>query len=536
MMTLEPHLTGFIFFTVLGGLVLLWLAQIIIIWLKIPKRKYLKSALQTLLFASLILFLLQPAWDKSQSGNGYLVFPEGFSPSLLQCIQDSLSVSRTSLPDNLPKENVDEIYLLGQDYSLAELLGLPHTKIQWIPHFKENQISAISWEGIISYGQMQTIKGRIHATQGASIQLLEFGRIKDEFIVGKQGGEFGFEFPALVLGQNELTLKINEEEVADIRFFVNPAIPVNYQLLFGFPNTEGRVLTDYLVKRGDKAGTSYQLSKVGRIMAGGLNEEQRPEVLMLDPSQLDKKTVIDALQVGNSSILVLNLQEVEKEILGINQQFKTNFKLRKVADELRETENGAMAAPFVFEQGPKQQVFNEGSVCITYSQGNKIAVSLLESTFHIALSGDSLKYAGIWEKILAAVSPPQKEKMAIKMPVFTQFESEIELSTEDSIAAFVRLETDSLCLLKNPVNKFKFKTIWIPDSAGWTTLDDEARIYAYGKRELEDLRHIVQMKLFLKDRGGDVDQFAAKQKIPDWGWLILLLLCFTLVWIEPRFT
>lgn len=163
-----------------------------------------------------------------------MVYQEGFDPSELARIKDSLTLSSAGTIGEIPRRNLDMIYLLGQDYTLVELLSLPNTPIQWLPFYKENQITNISWDVVLSNGQWQSIKGSIHVALGGTVQLFEFGELKQEVEIVLGGGEFTFKFPAIVLGQNEMAQNIDGEEVGVIRFFVNTDAPVNYQLLFGF--------------------------------------------------------------------------------------------------------------------------------------------------------------------------------------------------------------------------------------------------------------------------------------------------------------
>ncbi|WP_194974575.1 hypothetical protein [Aquiflexum lacus] len=537
MMTFEPYLSGNTLFIVLAGFVLLWIIQLVFIWQNTHKRKALKSILHTILFTTLTFFLLQPTWEKKESETSYLLYPDGFTQLEIKDIQDSLNIPLSGSISNLQKHNPNKIYLLGQTYSLTELLNLPDTELHWIPDYKQNQITTISWDGVIGYGQMQKIKGSIHDATGSIVKLLESGNIKQEVEVPGDEANFEFKFPALIMGQNELELRINGEVKALVRFFVNPATPVSYQLLFGFPNPEGRVLTEYLVKRGDKARISTQVSKAGRITAGGQNAEQSPDVFILDPSQISNKSLSDAFGSGNTSLLILNLNDVEKDVLAINQQFKTNFKLRKVGDEPRETESGVMAAPYSFDSSSNLGLLHDGAVAIGFVQGNKIAVSLLESTYQFALAGDSLQYASIWEETLSAINPPQNEKIEVQMPVFSQLFSEINLLSPINHLTYIKVDGDSLGLQKNPVNELKSKTNWAPQSEGWQTLADTVGIYIYGAAELNDFRKIEQMKAFLKDRRGDKlsAEFTEMNKLSSIFWLLILLTSFTLVWIEPRF-
>lgn len=537
MMTFEPYITGNILFIVLVGIVILWIIQLVFIWKDVTKRQVLKSILQTVLFAAITFFLLQPTWDKKQTENSFLLYQDGYSIADIKKIQDSLAIPLSGTITKLQKYNPNKIFLFGQDYSLTELMNLPNTALRWIPYYKQNQITSIFWDGVVVYGQVQKIKGNIYGSQDAIIQLLESGEVKAETISLGENGEFEFLVPALVLGQNELELKINGEFETMIRFFVNPATPFNYQLLFGFPNPEGRVLSEYLVERGDKAGILSQVSKEGRITLGESNAEKKPDVFIFDPSQIKDKLITEAFENGNTSLLILNLSDIEKDILQINQQFKTNFKLRKIGDELRETESGVMAAPYIFESGSNLDLSDDGTVAMAFVNGSKIAVSLLESTYQLVLAGDSLQYSGIWEKTLSAINPPQNEKIEVQMPVFSTLFSEVKLLSKANDLNYIQVGRDSLTLLKNPVNGFKYKASWSPQLEGWQVFADSVSIYSYGTAELRDFRQIVQMKAFLRDRRVEGHSTHSKElnKFPGIFWLLVLLTCFTLIWIEPRF-
>jgi hypothetical protein len=538
MMIFEPFLTGNILSIVLGGLILLWFFQLVFIWRRTNKRKALKSILQSILFSSLIFFLLQPSWENRQPGFKYMAVPETFAHADVNEVKDSLNIDFVGTISQLPKKHLEEIYILGQDYAFSELLSLPKSELHWIPYFTENQITSLTWDGVLNHGQLQEIQGRINTTNGTTVQLFEFGGLKQEVDISDADGYFEFQFPALILGQNELELRIHGEVAASIRFFVNPAATVTYQLLFGFPNPEGRVLTEYLVKRGDKAGISSQISKEGRITSGVIRTDQTPEVFILDRSQIKNKLITDAVGNGNTSLLILNLNDVEKDILAINQQFKTNFKIRKISEELRETPSGALAAPYMFEPESKTDIVEEGSISLTFVQGNKIAVSLLESTFQMSLAGDSVGYTEIWEKTLSAINPPPKEKIDLQMPIFSGLSSEINLLSQEADLKYIQIADDSLNLQKNPINEFKSKTPWIPESAGWKSLADTVAIYVYGADELSGLQKTAQMTAFLRDRRGDnlSEQVMDRYKIPDFVWFLIVLTSFTLVWIEPRFS
>lgn len=536
MMAFEPYLSGTLFFAVIAVLFVLWIYQLVVIWKSTYKRKWVKSLLQSTLFITVLLFLLQPTWENRQPGISYLVVPEGFDQQESKKVQDSLTIDLAGTVGELPKEQLNEIFILGQDYEKAALLQLPKTSLTWIPYYSENQLTTISWDGIISHGQYQHIRGSVFLSQSETVQLFSFGELLQEVAVSRENAHFEFQFPALILGQNELELKINGELSAVIRFFVHPSKPVTYRLLFGYPNPEGRILTEYLIQRGDEADISSQISKVGRITSGALPSEQSPDVFILDPSQLKNREIMDAVVRGNASLLVLNLDDVQQDVASINTQFKTDLKLTKVGDEPRQTEKGAFAAPYVFEPELNTALLDSASVSLTFVQGNKIAVSLLRATYPFALEGDSVRYAQIWENILAAINPPAEDKIEVQAPVFSGLFSDVFVRSQKRESAYLKVADDSLTLQQNPVNPFKAKGTLFRKSVGWQNLADSLQLYAYGEGEIDGLHDIAQLKAILRDKSDeDWDQDRVDHRRPsELSWLLLLLVAFTLVWIEPR--
>jgi len=152
------------------------------------------------------------------------------------------------------------------------------------------------------------------------------------------------------------------------------------------------------------------------------------------------------------------------------------------------------------------------------------------------LEGDSVRYAQIWENILAAINPPAEDKIEVQAPIFAGLFSEINVRSQIQAITHLQMDDESISIQRNPVNPFKAKGSVVMKSAGWKNLGDSLQLYAYGEGDIEGLRDIAQLKAILRDRSDDdgAEERIDRRRLSEVAWLLLLLAAFTLVWIEPR--
>ncbi len=516
----------------------LWFYQTFYLFRNLTRsgRKVTRFGLITFLTLVLLGFLLQPGWERETAGETVLIVPMGTSNERASVLKDSLNIKNFHYLQEY-EGRADSVYLYGQDYEMEELHLLGGSIIQWIPSVSEEDLTFVQWNGLMRLGENQIVKGSISGDGPFHVQLLEQGSVLagDSLLSGVK--DFQMQFRTKILGRNNLSLLVNGHELGELNYFVIPAAPIQYSLSFGYPNPEGRFLSEYLVRRGDEARVSSQVSRELRIELGLIKGNNESKVWIIDSSQLDQNSLLEDLKDENAAILIINLTDPLIEIPRINQRLGTSFAVDQIGEEPRDTGLGVTAAPFEFKEATHQRIILDETFAYQMVGTNKVGISLLNATFPLMIAGDSIEFIHIWESVLAPFAPVEAKTVQLQQPVFYNIPSRISVLEVCISPNAIRIGRDSLFLQGSVVNDATASGEWIPKYAGWKILNDSLEIYSYGPEELRSVHQMAMVSNFLQAFRNHEKEFKAREEIsqiPDWIWLILILLAFGLVWIEPR--
>ncbi len=498
-------------------------------------RKLLRICLNTVLSFFLIALIFQPFWDVTKTTEATLVFPKEMKKERIQFWKDSLGIEKARTIDQLETES-NPIYLVGTAYSPEQLHQINDRQVKWIPENEYGEFQFLQWKGILRKGEIQKIRGKIQVDQLTEISIQLGEEILDQITLEPGNNDFELNFAAKVEGRNLLSLSLNKVQKEEILFFTKATQPKKYSLYFSFPDLETRFLSQYLRSQGELVSEEIQISRNTRIQTLGISQDTL-EVLITEPSQVSGNVVKEAIAKG-SQVLFIQSNGPENSVRSINKVLKTDFSiLQSGTRESRVLENGGEAFPFRFESGFGKNLLLEEAVAIEQVGNSQIGFSLLQSTFPIALAGDSLLYGRIWDEILGAMYPAEVKNWELDAPVFSGFPSEFQLNQKNEPAASILLGSDTLFLSPSLINPQTSIGEYIAKETGWISLGDSLEVYVYPQAEMNEIFQSRMIIGFLKsenqsDSGiGTVNQ---KQKIPDWIYLTGILLLFTLVWLEPR--
>ncbi len=498
-------------------------------------RKLLRITLNAVLSLLLIGLIFQPVWEVSKTTEPTLVFQKEMEKAQIRFWKDSLGIENESSIDQL-KPEANPVYLVGNDYSPEQLHQLNGRQVQWIPLQKSGEFEFLEWKGTLRKGEIQKIRGNIQVDTLTEISIRLGEDILDQFTLELGMRDFELNFVAKIEGRNEVSLTLNGNQKADIRFFTKATQPKKYSLNFSFPDLETRFLSQYLRNQGELVNEEIQVSRDTRIKTPGM-EQDTLEVLITEPSQVSGRVVKDAIEKG-SFIFFIRSGEPEKSVQAINKALKTDFSIiQSGIGESRVLENGAESLPFRFESGFGKNLLLEESVAILQVGNSQIGLSLLGPTFPIALAGDSLLYGRIWDEILGAMYPPEEQNWEMNAPVFAGFPSGLLLNQKDEETNSVSLEPDTLFLSPSLINPLTSTGEFITSETGWISLGDFLEVYSYAPDELQGVFQSRVLHNFLKSSNqsnSGIDSITKEQKIPDWLYLVGILILFTLVWLEPR--
>lgn len=532
MMEFDPFLSWPLTYGITAILVCL-LAFIAIIVSKsdLPRsRKFFRITVNSWLIISLAAFLLQPLAQKTGGSEPLILHRDGISPERLASLKDSLKVTE-SLPFSQYKGDGNPIFLIGQDFSVEELLSLGNNKnVQWIPELKEEKLQSIQWEGLLRQGDQQVILGNITLKDSTRLAVQQFGETIAEQTLSAGHQVVKLDFPVRIPGRNKLDFVVDGEVLDSVLFFVAPASPVKYRLEFGAPNAEGRHLTDFLSRSGHKVDLHVQVSTHSRIQSTP-DATDPADVLIIDPSQAQRKDIQQAMDKG-SNLLVINFSDPQSEFGLLNKYLGTNFQAERTS-RLEQVEIGPHLYAWPYRMAPnrRQRDIIGGLAVYEHVGHRKVAVSLLE-TYPMALSGDSTRYTDTWQQLLSAIRPVEKGGYRIAQPVFAKTPNIVRGFSHTERPQFLVLNKDSIALEPSRTNIYKSSANWIPDTSGWLPLNDSLEVFVYDKG-WEEAREMKKMTLFQSVHESYGSEILWKP-INGWIWLMLLLLSLGMVWVEPR--
>src|SRR5690554_785207 len=309
---------------------------------------------------------------------------------------------------------------------------------------------------------------------------------------------------------------------------------VRYQLEFGSPNAEARLLTEFLTKKGHQVNLNIQLSK-NMEFRGNPASTDRPDVIITHPALVHRKDIQEAVAEG-SNLLVLNLSDPAAEAPLINSLMGTGFRL----EGEDKPDDGGIAPdlqtwPYKFQPNIAQTEIIRGTMAYQHVGNSKVGISLFESTYPLIFRGDSTSYNRIWEQALGALAPPEKSLYQIEQPVFAQIPSLISSVQQNRSETFLSIAGDTLYLSPSRINPSSSMAMWITEQQGWQTLNDSLEVYIYGTgwQEIQSLKRVAQFVTSTRQPALHQDDIRSN-RINGWIWLVLFLVSFGLVWMEPR--
>ncbi|EOZ99115.1 hypothetical protein A33Q_0823 [Indibacter alkaliphilus LW1] len=535
MIKFEPILSGNILIMVLGVLALISVFQVFYYLFKKVERRYLKVFL-FLLFSSLLsLFILNPTWEKELPGSSALLIPESENKAHFSDFSKELEVDKV-IKAGERAEGFRQLYIFGENYKKEELLSLPLVDMEWIPSSdKSFVVLDLGWEGILKYGQEQKITGILNSEKSQKLQLRFVNEVWAEQTL--EDGEQSFElvFSALILGKNEMDLYLDESKIGTVRYFVMGPEQMSFELKVGFPNPETRFFADYLRKRGELVSLRTQVAQSSSIVAG--EELADRSVLVIDPSQL-KSVDVNKLGSDYQAVLLTNVNNPELDISELNRKFGTSFTINRISEKSVEKENGTSAQAFDFVTKFNQDTLKNSATAFEMKGDHTIAVSLMEDSFSLLLSGDSIGYAKVWEPVFEKLSMGNKNSFQLSSPVFRNLKSNISFLGASDSPNNLQNEQLSFTWKKDALIGDMYFSRFIPLESGWIYFSDSLSIYVEDEESFKAVKGRKILIEFLKERrdyGFGSERITSKSNIPAWLWFVLILISASLLWVEPRY-
>ncbi|AEI50991.1 hypothetical protein [Runella slithyformis] len=531
---------------------LLFLMRMLLRAQSVEKKRFrVRLGLTLMLWTALVLYVIQPQWSRSFNPGRVLLYSSTLPAEIIQKNRDSLNITESFSFDDWERRSEEDpglaarigtVYLAGQDVGPQALRLLSGHIIHWIPAFPKDELQAVQWKGMLRKGELQEITGKIEVDGQKMLRLRYARQVLDSVLLPGGVSSFRLRFPAFGIGRAETTLELDHKPLKKVAFYTRKPQPLSVYFMLQSPDFESKTLAEWLGKNGSRVEMITTVAKnTQRTISINRWVNPKPfvaDLIITDPENAGHPMVKKAVADGKS-VLFFNIIQPEPAIKKINAALGTQWRIRKTSNEESVgIGKGMTSLPYQLEENLRQRsVF--GYPAAVQKVGGKVGLSLVNETFPLKLSGDSLTYNAFWSSILQVLSPTQESAVSAVAPLWKDVRSSIVLNHFSTPIPSFSLAHDTVLTQGSPLNALTGTAEYIFRTSGWLPFQDSLEVYVEPEEsavsKAERLRETLRAHHQIAQ--GNLPTASPQvisSKLPDWAWMLLFLLCLTALWIEPK--
>ena len=503
------------------------------------KNRIPKIILNLILWLSIVILIFPPEWQIKESNKHIGVISENLPQLFLDKIKDSLKidalVSKKEFAQTLEvaqNEN-EKITLIGNNFSKEFLSNLLGKNLSYEPYLEPNSPIDLHWKAILRQNENQEILGKIELKEDQILKVKFGNTTLDSIKLPKGKSKFKLSFPSFSVGETAVELFLNERPILDINYFSRKSKPRKVLMLLENPDFESKTLADWLAKNGNSVEVVTELTK-NTIQKIDLNIDLTAkdfDILICSPKYAGNAITKTAIS-KNKGLFFINFSDPNPQIQKINKTLGTAFTTKKISNEPEiKLMNEISSLPYMIGKNMSQkQLF---SLPIAINQ-NHIGISLLNETYPLALSGDSINYRKIWGGILKTLIPIEEENLTLNAPVFIDQKIDFNINNFVKPIHNITISGDTISLSNAPLNMYTKNGSYVFRKNGWQPILDSLAIYVEEKPN--SIQYVNQILDFIKQnkiRLQTVNQNKT-YRLPHWFIFGLIITILALLWIEPK--
>ncbi|MEJ7644450.1 MAG: hypothetical protein WKF87_07630 [Chryseolinea sp.] len=578
-MTIDPVFSPWLLISLLS------LLTIFFLWLELRRRlKFIvwRCTAVCLSMIAVAAICLRPGYSVSVTTNILLLTPD-YNPSVV----DSLLRARPELVTrqidgatsykNSQLLTATDLEASKQQIAIIAGEGLPTYALDGVGEFQyygpdsRAGITLLNTPNDIRVNRGHTISGAYNKTSGGkvtfylespagkedSVDLTSMENIFSLSFTPKQNGKIRYRLTVLDSGKTY---------TEPIPIYVNPPSPLNILIIQGYPTFEVRYLKNFLQRRNHSMAIRYQLSKqifryefvnrkptaLGRISPDLLSQY---DLLIVDNEAInnlspgERSVIRTSIDAGFGVLMLLNKVPqggLTKDIFPFGV---TSARRDSAVIKIGSTSYTFPALPIRPRPNPEmiEVTSNASGTLSGYFRARKghIAFQLLQETYRLVLSGDSLAYGKLWSPLIEQVAKARGSRSAISIgnqfPFYIDEPVSVRVISRD---ASPRLMADSLAvaLIEDPlIDGVWTTTIWHRIS-GWHTLataaGDSLNYYVPQNTEWLSLKKARQLLSNRRASNHEQDESQvrtyAEKKYPPIIFYLIFVSATGFLWLAPK--
>jgi hypothetical protein len=505
-------------FIILG----LFIASALFIYRKKRPKSYFQIFLHFLLFGIIYLLLFPVVKNTTKTEGSIAIYDSNETKKAIFAKKDSLHLKEFYMEKEFKKARSSgkikekNIVLAGTSFDFELLASLKNYNVEHWVNFKKDEVQNLKWDALKKTNETQIVKFTVDASK-AYFAKLKLGNTTLDSVLLKPGLQSAeLTFPVFTIGRNETVLELSDSKI-QVRFYAQKPAPLHIAILTAAPDFESKTLAEWLNKQGHKVQLITDLSTNINTEINFQNSKKtnKLDLLICTPNKL-----ASGLRTKAKDVFVMGLENTNSDIAKINVCFGVDFQLKKDGEQLKTLKNGVELLPYSFI--PKNSQFFAPEYQIV-SQANRVGVTLLQSTYPLILSGDSLTYAKIWSNLFQLFPQKIENDFQTEAPIFPFEIAKITIPTDKDS---VKIDGENH-LLENKTAHVIFK------NSGWKTLADSLEIHvdssAYFYSRLRQTRQNLSASPFQLQNIASEEELLPKEIL-----LLLFFITYGLIWYLAR--
>ena len=383
-------------------LAILIVLQIYWVFYKSPlKNRTLKIILNLALWVSIVILIFPPTWQIKESKKHLGIISENLPQLFLDKIKDSLKIDALmskkefAQTQAVSQNGYEKITLIGNNFSNEFLSNLVGKNISYEPFLEPNSPIDLHWKAILRQNENQEILGKIEIDKNQILKVKFGNTTLDSIKLQKGKSKFRLSFPSFSVGETTVGLFLNESPILNINYYSRKSKPRKIVMLLENPDFESKTLADWLAKNGNTVEVITELTK-NTIQRIDLNIDLTPkdfDILICSPKYAGNAITKTAIS-KNKGLFFINFSDPNSQIQKINKTLGTVFTIKKNSNESEiELMNEITSLPYLI--GKNSSLKQLYSLPVAINQ-NHIGISLLNDTYPLSLSGDSINLCQSW--------------------------------------------------------------------------------------------------------------------------------------------
>jgi hypothetical protein len=324
----------------------------------------------------------------------------------------------------------------------------------------------------------------------------------------------------------------------------------NVLILTGSPSFETRFLKNHLSGEGYGVAERLQISKgthresftnLGnrslRAVTTSLLEDFK--ILIMD------QTAFDDLSGSERRAINTSLERGEIGVLWLGSASNDWLKTKSVTDSELQLKVGSESIELTKKQeltSPSDEIlFQKQVVGAVKLRGlGRLVSPVFNASYQLQLMGHSKMYSELWNKLLHVVSGYEKSSSGVTVKDFPRIGEPTHFSFPAEQVSEVFLDSIRLSIAEKWNQPGIFTATGWPRRKGWNYLriaDSVHPFFVYDEEDWQVEKMYSKMKVtsaFTKGYSSFTSTKEVKQPISKWIFFVVIILCFSFLWVEQR--